>query len=282
LNDEDDALDCEVGCDIGKVTSYKSLGIGDLNMQVQKCGRTTGYTTGTVIDVDATINVTYEVLTSTGVIVRTLTFKNQILTTAMSDAGDSGSLVLDMEKNAVGLLFAGSSTVTVANRIEVVLDVMDLELCPAPDIHCPWGRPDREIVLCRRGGPQYDIHCVVGRPDSEILCHSGGPMVLCRPGTPGMVIHCITGGPDSICRAGGPGITAPLCLACGPDSPIGCSSAGPDHIIDGRMCKAGPSFDIGLKPGVNPGRLVILDLDRLPQNMRASLERMLERMAEEG
>ena len=39
-------------------------------------------------------------------------FARQIVTSAMSAGGDSGSLLLDMDNRAVGLLFAGSPTVT--------------------------------------------------------------------------------------------------------------------------------------------------------------------------
>lgn len=283
LNDESDAVECQIGCDIGKVDGYRALGEGDLNIQVQKCGRTTGYLTGTVIDVDATVNVSYEVLTTSGVVVRTITFVNQILTTAMSESGDSGSLVLDMGKKAVGLLFAGSSTVTVANRIEVVLDLLNLEFCPPPDLHCIIGGPDREIhcimggpdrrVHCRVGGPDSTIHCLVGGPDTEIHCRPGRPdTILCRPGTPGMVVEC---------RPGGPNTLRPICLACGPDSPIGCGMGGPDTIVRVEGCNAGPMLDIRINPGIDPGRLVVLDLDKIPQNMRASIERMLKKMAEE-
>jgi hypothetical protein len=273
LDNEVDALECQVGCDIGRVEGYRPLGEGDLNIQVQKCGRTTGYTTGTVIDVDATVNVSYEVLTATGIIVRTLTFNNQIITTDMSDSGDSGSLILDMQKKAVGLLFAGSNTATIANRIEVVLDVLNLELCPSPDLHCRIGGPDRRI-RCLLGGPDTEIHCVIGGPDRKIQCVLGGPdtEIHCRMGGPDITIHCITGGPDSL---------TPLCLACGPDSPIGCGTGGPNDLIRVDGCAAGPQIDIKVNPGIDPGRLVILDLEKIPDSMRASVEKMLKKMADE-
>ena len=237
-----------------------------------------------MIDVDATVNISYEVLTATGIIIRTLTFNNQIITTDMSDSGDSGSLILDMQKKAVGLLFAGSDTVTIANRIEVVLDVLDLELCPSPDLHCRIGGPDRRIrcllggpdteILCLSGGPNREIHCRIGGPDRRIRCLLGGPdtEIHCLRGGPDITIHCISGGPDSL---------TPLCLACGPDSPIGCGAGGPDDLIRVDGCKAGPQLIIKVDPGVAPGRLVMLDLDKIPNNMRASIEKMLKKMAEE-
>ena len=73
---------------------------------VQKTGRTTNYTTGKVTSINATVNVNY----GGG---RVAKFCRQILTTNMSAGGDSGSLLCDLNENAVGLLFAGSSSVTV-------------------------------------------------------------------------------------------------------------------------------------------------------------------------
>ena len=86
-------------------------GIGDV---VQKTGRTTNYSTGRVTHVNATVNVNY----GGG---RTARMDRQIVTTAMSAGGDSGSLLLDMDENAVGLLFAGSNVSTLANPIDPVL-----------------------------------------------------------------------------------------------------------------------------------------------------------------
>jgi len=44
-------------------------------------------------------------------------FRHQIITTAISAGGDSGSLLMDGGLNAVGLLFAGSPFVTIYNHI---------------------------------------------------------------------------------------------------------------------------------------------------------------------
>ncbi|RYG75520.1 hypothetical protein EON80_00415 [bacterium] len=58
----------------------------DLAMNVEKVGRTTEYTTSTVMEIDATINISYPNI-------GTLTFERQITTAWMSDPGDSGSIV---------------------------------------------------------------------------------------------------------------------------------------------------------------------------------------------
>lgn len=102
---------------IGYVQGVANVAVGT---RVQKSGRTTGYTRGTVIAVNATVNVNY----GTPGVAR---FVNQIVTTDMSEGGDSGSLVLDMRENAVGLLFAGSPTVTIINPISAVLAALRVE-----------------------------------------------------------------------------------------------------------------------------------------------------------
>lgn len=80
---------------------------------VQKSGRTTGYTTGTVLAIGATVDVEFD----PGQVAR---FSDQIIADNFSDGGDSGSAVFDMEGNAVGLLFAGSHLVTILNPMKTV------------------------------------------------------------------------------------------------------------------------------------------------------------------
>lgn len=94
--------------EVGTINDFKDT--LSLNETVQKTGRTTGHTTGTVIGLNADVSVQYD----TG----TFRFKDCIITTNMSQGGDSGSLLLDMNRNAVGLLFAGSNTITIHNPIK--------------------------------------------------------------------------------------------------------------------------------------------------------------------
>jgi hypothetical protein len=84
-------------------------------MLVKKSGRTTGVTHGIIIATNAIVDVDY----GNG---RTLSFKDQIITTNISAGGDSGSIVLSESDWAVGLLFAGSLLITVVNPIEAVLN----------------------------------------------------------------------------------------------------------------------------------------------------------------
>lgn len=87
--------------------------------RVVKAGRTTQITSGNVLSTNATIAVGYG---PAGVAV----YRHQILTTAMAAGGDSGSLLMNRDLAAVGLLFAGSPRVTIHNHIsdvEVALGV---------------------------------------------------------------------------------------------------------------------------------------------------------------
>lgn len=95
-----------------------------LNMTVKKSGRTTGLTSGYVSAVNVTVNVTYGKMCGIGS--QTARFTGQIMISpgGFSAGGDSGSLIVEgcsPYPRAVGLLFAGSSTVTVANPINDVL-----------------------------------------------------------------------------------------------------------------------------------------------------------------
>lgn len=95
---------------IGQPVGFRDdVKVGDV---VQKTGRTTRHTTNKVIATDGVVRVQYG--RSLGV----LDFEDQIITNDMSRGGDSGSLLLDMNNNIVGLLFAGSNTVTIHNKIK--------------------------------------------------------------------------------------------------------------------------------------------------------------------
>lgn len=93
-----------------------------LGMGVIKSGRTTGYTSGTITVLDAAISVNYG-------FDRSALFNGQVVSSPMSQGGDSGSLALTSnERRAVGLLFAGSSKATIFNPIQLVLDRLRVTL----------------------------------------------------------------------------------------------------------------------------------------------------------
>jgi hypothetical protein len=115
----DDALVSDEIYEIGTVHGVKPVEFG---MSVRKSGRTTGLTTGTISVLNVTINVDYY----DG---RSGRFEDQIISTPMSQGGDSGSLLVDGSSlQAVGLLFAGSDQSTIFNPIQKVLDTLKVML----------------------------------------------------------------------------------------------------------------------------------------------------------
>lgn len=101
---------------IGQVRGTRQAKVG---AKVRKSGRTTGITTGEIIAVDAVLQVKVGDKESA-------VYEEQIVTTNMSQGGDSGSLVLDENDAAIGLLFAGSDQATICNRIDLVLRELDV------------------------------------------------------------------------------------------------------------------------------------------------------------
>lgn len=93
----------------------------ELGLDVVKSGRTSGITRAKVKALDATLRVAlgdeeYAY------------FDEQIVTGPLAQPGDSGSLVLDSENKAVGLLFAGSDETSVVNHIEAVEEKLNIEV----------------------------------------------------------------------------------------------------------------------------------------------------------
>jgi hypothetical protein len=98
-----------------------------VNQAVKKSGRTSGLSRSKVSGLNATVSVQYENECAGGAAF-TKTFTGQILITNRGSkflkGGDSGSLMVEdatTNPRAVGLLFAGSSTLAVANPIDDVL-----------------------------------------------------------------------------------------------------------------------------------------------------------------
>jgi hypothetical protein len=113
--------DVDVSDQILEVGPIKGTALAELGMAVQKSGRTTGFTQGEIQQVDVTANVQY----GAGRIAR---FTDQLMAGPMSQGGDSGSAVLDQNGRLVGLLFAGSDSTTIINRIEHVFSTLEVTL----------------------------------------------------------------------------------------------------------------------------------------------------------
>jgi hypothetical protein len=105
-----------------------------LGQKVQKYGRTSGYTTGTVTGINGIALIDFD-----GPLAL---FAREIEVTATSPSifpsfgvpGDSGSLVVDMNRNPVALLHAGGGGITLCNPIRLVLEFLADELMAHPGL----------------------------------------------------------------------------------------------------------------------------------------------------
>lgn len=124
LSDTHNLVDCAVAkpispgmitpeiLEVGLIRGTAEVKLGD---RLRKSGRTSGLTTGPVTALAATLRVEMHA----GVYAL---FRDQIVATLQSQGGDSGSLVVNENNEAVGLLFAGSDRATIVNRIQNVME----------------------------------------------------------------------------------------------------------------------------------------------------------------
>jgi hypothetical protein len=114
--------------DIGVPSS--SVVAPTVGLSVAKSGRTTGFTTGSIGAINASVNVQYQKGCGGGKKF-TVSFANQVVinSSTFSAGGDSGSLIVSNSgKNPVALLFAGSSSATIGNPATLVLQRLSLVL----------------------------------------------------------------------------------------------------------------------------------------------------------
>lgn len=100
--------------DLGVPQGIAEANVGD---RVAKSGRTSGTNYGEVRVVEATIKIS---MGDAGDAV----FVDQCVTTHMAQPGDSGSVVLNDKRQVVGLLSAGSDTVSIFGRIQNVCSAL--------------------------------------------------------------------------------------------------------------------------------------------------------------
>jgi hypothetical protein len=101
-----------------------TIGVPSLSEAVSKSGRTTGLTCSNIQSLNLTILVNYDAVCGATSPAFTAYFTNQVTISGgtFSAGGDSGSLVVDTSTSrAVGLLYGGNSTSTVANPIQDVI-----------------------------------------------------------------------------------------------------------------------------------------------------------------
>ena len=103
---------------LGKPLS--GFGTVEVNNNVYKLGRTTGFTTGKILSKSTTFKIPYDFGLAT--------FTDCIISTAMSQGGDSGSIGINEKMQAFGLLFAGSQKVTIYNPISNIVNHYGLQI----------------------------------------------------------------------------------------------------------------------------------------------------------
>ena len=105
--------------EIGKPAGF-NLAPLDVGQLVKKSGRTSGLNEGTILGLDAIVSVGYGDN-------QLAVFEDQILTTAIAQGGDSGSAMLNDKNEVIGLVFAGSDFMSIANRIGNVIDALGFD-----------------------------------------------------------------------------------------------------------------------------------------------------------
>lgn len=168
-------------------------GNASVNQQVQKCGRTTGYTTGRVMALHASFSIGYDFGTAR--------FDDCVVLSNMSAGGDSGSIIADMSMNAVALLFAGSSKVTIANPISIVRQQYGLQLVDNKT-------PDKKVQFCGRA---WDLFTVTGETNITdktfgMRCHGHHVCYLELDIDDFQSISCVVNSGDDYGATWGPGL----------------------------------------------------------------------------
>jgi len=146
---ERNTVDVAVGVPTVEAKRMEVLGLGKVSgwtdptygMRVAKSGRTTGTTKGTITDIHATLKVFGYPTAAKGYAV----FEDVIvIEPAMSRAGDSGSLLVDENGRAVGLVFAGSKFISVACKIRNVIEATGVDLGEYQGHEVPPPTPPRK------------------------------------------------------------------------------------------------------------------------------------------
>jgi hypothetical protein len=109
-----------IGEEIVELGAVSGMGEAREGMGVQKSGRTTGVTSGLVTAMGVTLKVGLSDEESGW-------FSDQVVADVKCQPGDSGSLIIDKENKAVGLLFAGSDSHCIFNRIQNVINLLEIK-----------------------------------------------------------------------------------------------------------------------------------------------------------
>jgi len=100
--------------EVMELGAVAGTGEPEVGMIVQKSGRSSGLTEGEVTAMGVSLKVELDKEEYGW-------FSDQVVSDCVVNPGDSGSLMLNRENEAVGLVFAGSDQFSVFNRIDNVL-----------------------------------------------------------------------------------------------------------------------------------------------------------------
>lgn len=109
-----------VSSKIAFIGSPRGLTAPKLNLKVQKVGCISELTTGKITDLNGTFEMNFHD--------QFIIFKNQIITTPMATNGDSGAVLLDKNRYALGLLMSGNDSMCIYNNLELVLNQLNVKL----------------------------------------------------------------------------------------------------------------------------------------------------------
>jgi len=164
----------------------------------------------------------------------------------VQQAFDEGWLAYDQLYNS--LLAAGGNAATYAapwalhdRDCFALLGTGGAIACPQGLEYCPVGLPNSEVFVCAAQPDLGTIHCSLGNPDMAYI--------QCRPGLPNMG--------EVICRS------APDLVLCG---------RGPDG------CHAGPPLLFREIFVDYPQDLVLVDMDKVPEEMQKAFREMIDKM----
>jgi len=159
-----------------------------VGLKVEKSGRTTALTTGSIGAINVTVTVSGYGPCGLGTETAKFVSQFQINSSTFSSSGDSGSLIVTQPSagktpNPVGLLFAGSSTSTIANPISSVLTALGVSFVSTA-MEAPLEAPmDPELERVSQLKDRYDDYLlnlpgVVGHGVSLSQDGSGRPVIV--------------------------------------------------------------------------------------------------------
>jgi hypothetical protein len=108
-----------ISCEIRGIGRIRGTAAGVPGMRIKKVGHATGLTHGEITGINYSVAVPFAG--------KEYHFCDQLAAKLRCREGDSGSLVVDEQNRAVGLLFAAQDGLAVINRIEHIVRLLNIE-----------------------------------------------------------------------------------------------------------------------------------------------------------